>query len=268
LNTEDKPFLEYWAPKAFFTSRGASEITRFDERLPFGKSALFLDQLLKKRPLTEMERLNIGLLHADQERGSIPVGFSVLSGYLDSHPKDERALAGMAALTERMGRMDEHLRFLERTVALSPNDPVLLEQYAWEKFSRNRNVATPFAPFDASESERLLKRCIELTGDTVNFYRVRLGDQYFGIQQYQLAFENYRSALRLAEHYVTDRRIHQDVLLLQLAKCLRRLGNPSRAAGYALQAINANPENEEARDVFYSIWLFGGTGQRDTTAKQ
>jgi hypothetical protein len=46
------------------------------------------------------------------------------------------------------------------------------------------------------------------------------------------------------------------------------LGNPSRAAGYALQAINANPANEEARDVFYSIWLFGGTGQRDTTAKQ
>lgn len=268
LNTEDKPFLEHWAPKAFFTSRGATEITRFDERLVFGRSALLLDQLVKKRPLTDMERLNIGLLHAEQGRGNIPVGFSVLSGYLDSYPKDERALTGMAALTERMGRREEHIRFLERTVALAPNDPVLLEQYAWEKFSRDRNVATPYGPFDASESERLLKRCIELTADTVNFYRVRLADLYFGIQQYQLAFENYRSALRLAERYATDRRIHQDVLLLQLAKCLRRLGNPSRAAGYALQAINANPANEEARDVFYSIWLFGGTGQRDTTAKQ
>ena len=268
LNTEDKPFLEHWAPRAFFTNRGATEIIRFDERLAFGRSALFLDQLVKKRPLTDVERLNIGLLHAEQGRGNIPVGFSVLSGYLDSHPKDERALAGMAALTDRMGRREEHIRFLERTVALSPNAPVLLEQYAWKKFSRDRSVASPFGPFDASASEKLLKRCIELTADTVDFYRVRLADLYFGIQEYHLAFENYRSALRLRERYVPDGRIPQDVLLLQLAKCYRRLGQPGEAIGYALQAINANPTNEEARDVLYSVWLFGGTGQRDTTAKQ
>jgi tetratricopeptide (TPR) repeat protein len=268
LNTEDKPYLEHWAPKAFFTNRGATEILRYDERLVFGSSALLLDQLVKKRPLTDIERLNIGLLHAEQGRGNIPMGFSVLSGYLDSHPKDERALTGLAALTERMGRREEHVRFLARAVALSPNDPVLLEQYAWKKFSRDRSVATPFGPFDTSESEKLLKRCVVLTADTVDFYRVRLADLYFGIQQYQLAFENYRSALRLRERYAPDRRVPQDVLLLQLAKCYRRMGDPGKAADYAFQAITAKPTNEEARDEFYSIWLFGGTGQRDTTAKQ
>jgi tetratricopeptide (TPR) repeat protein len=119
-----------------------------------------------------------------------------------------------------------------------------------------------------TKSEQLLKRCVELTADTVDFYHIRLGDLYFDIQQFEPAFEHYHKALKLRERYASDRRVHQDVLLLQLAKCYRRLGDPGRAAGYSLQAININPTNEEARDLFYSIWLFGGTGQRDTTAKR
>jgi tetratricopeptide (TPR) repeat protein len=116
--------------------------------------------------------------------------------------------------------------------------------------------------------ERILKQCIQLSADTVDFYRVRLGDLYFGIQQFQLAFDNYRKALEIREKYVADRRVHQDVLLLQLAKCYRHLGDTGRAAGYALQAANINPKNEEAKDFFYSIWLFGGTNQADTRSKK
>ena len=62
--------------------------------------------------------------------------------------------------------------------------------------------------------------------------------------------------------------MHQDVLLLQLAKCYRRLGDTGRAVGYALQAADLNPRNEEAKDLVYSIWLFGGNNRRDTTLKR
>ena len=266
FNTEDKPLLEYWAPRAFYAGRGANEINRFDERLPFGRSALFLEKLTKQRPLTDEERLHIGLLHADVGRGNLSVGYSVLKSYLDLHPKDERALVALASLCERLGRKEEQLQLLARAMQVSPNDPALLEQYAWEAFMRDRSVATPFGSFDPSMSEKLLKRCIELTADTVDYYHVKLADLYFGIQQFSPAFDNYRKALQLREKYEPDRRIHQDVLLLQLAKCYRRLGDPGNAIGYALQAVNTNPTNEEARDFFYTVWLFGGTPERDTTA--
>jgi spermidine synthase len=268
LNTEDKPFLEYWAPKAFFVNRGANEINRFDERLVFGRSTLMLEKLIRKRPLTDEERLHIGLLHAAAGRGNIAVGYSMLFDYLKDYPKESRALVAMADLNDRMNRQQEQSMYLERAVAVSPNDPALLAEFAWDKFQRDRAVASSFGSFDATVPERILKQCIQISADTVDFYRIRLGDLYFGIQQFQSAFDNYLKALQLRERYAADRRVHQDVLLLQLAKCYRHIGDPGRAAGYALQAVNANPKNEEARDFFYSIYLFGGNIQRDTLSKR
>ncbi|HTY37123.1 MAG TPA: fused MFS/spermidine synthase [Bacteroidota bacterium] len=268
FNTEDKPLLEYWAPKAFFVNKGANEIHKFDERVAFHRTDLFLDELANTRGLTDEERLHVGLLHADAGRGNLSLGYSMLAGYLESHPKDVTALTALASLAERVGRKDEQLNLLGRAVALSPEDPVLLEQYAWGLFMRDRGVATQFAKFDVTSTEKMLNRCIELTGDTVDYYRIRLADMYFDIQDFEPAFNNYRKALQLREKYALDSRIRQDVLLLQLAKCYRRLGDTGRAAGYALQAININPHNEEARDFFYSTWLFGGTTKRELSPRK
>ena len=268
LNTEDKPLLEHWAPKAFFVNRGVTEINRFDERRVFGRSDLLLDQVMAKRALTDEEKLNIGMLHAEPNKGNLSIAYSMLADFLSAHPKDVRTLDALSSLCERLGRPEERIRYLERHVALVPEDPALLEQLAWAVYSSGRNLATAFTSFDASHAEKLLKRCVELSADTVDFYRVRMGDIYFGTQQYQLAFDSYRKALQIRERYTPDRRVHQDVLLLQLAKCYRRLGDTGRAVGYALQAADLNPRNEEAKDLVYSIWLFGGNNRRDTTLKR
>lgn len=268
LNTEDKPLLEHRAPKAFFVNKGVTEISRFDERRGFGRTDLLLDQLVAKRPLTDGERLNIGMLHAEPNKGNLAIAYSMLVDFLSEHPKDTRALALLSSLCERMGRPEERIRYLERLIALAPSDPTFLEQLAWSEYLAQRNVATAFTSFDVSHAEKLLKRCVELCSDTVDYYRVRMADLYFGIQQYQLAFDNYRKALEIRERFLPDSRVRQDVLLLQLAKCYRRLGDLGQAVGYALQAANLNPKNEEAKDLVYSIWLFGGNNKRDTTLKR
>ena len=126
-------------------------------------------------------------------------------------------------------------------------------------------VASSFAPYTAAASEQLLKRCVELSSDTVDYYRARLGDLYFDIQQYPAALDNYRRALLIREQYRPDRRLHQDVLLLQLAKCYRHLGRNDEAISYALQAAGFNQRNEEAKAFFYSLWTKGKASRRDST---
>jgi tetratricopeptide (TPR) repeat protein len=192
----------------------------------------------------------------------------MLVDFLAAHPKDLRTLDALSSLCERLGRPEERIRYLERQVVLAPGDPALLEQLAWAEYAGERTLATAFTSFDASRVEKLLKRCVELSTDTVDFYRVKTGDFYFGIQQYQLAFDNYRRALEIRERYAPDQRIHQDVLLLQLARCHRRLGDFGNAMSYALQAANLNPRNEDARDMVYSLWLFGSNVRRDSTLKR
>ncbi len=90
LNTEDKPLLEYRAPKAFFVNRGVTEMSRFDERRVFGRSDLLLDQVLAKRPLSDDEKLNIGLMHVQPNRGDLAIAYSMLSDFLASHPTNLR----------------------------------------------------------------------------------------------------------------------------------------------------------------------------------
>jgi spermidine synthase len=265
LNTEDRPLLEYGAPKAFFVNRGANEINRFDERRTFGGASIFLKLRVATRPLTDEERLHIGLLHADRNRGNPLLGYSMLEDYLRRHPNDVQAVREMAALTEKLGRGEEYLAYLGRLAQLSPDDPVVLEKYAWLKYSVGRSVASFFAPYTADLPEQFLKRCIALSGDTVDYYRARLGDLYFGIQQFPAALENYRRALLIREQYMPDLRVRQDVLLLQLAKCYRHLGDNSHAISYALQAAGFNPRNEEAKDLFYSIWTQGNARNLDSS---
>lgn len=243
LNTEDKPLLEYGAPRAFFVNRKATDITRFDERMAFGRSTLFLNQLLSRRSLSDEERLHIGLFHANFGRGNLSVGYSMLSGYLAAHPNDGRVLVALAGLADRLGRKEEQVRLLARAAAVYPEDPSVLEQYASAKFTSDRSVATPFAPFDASVPEKSLQRCIELTADTVDYYRIKLADLYFGMQQYQRAFESYRKAFQLREKYPPDPRIPQDVLLLQLVKCFRHLGDAGK--GVWLRVPGDQPESKE-----------------------
>ncbi len=268
LNAEDKPVLEYWAPRAFFANRGANEINRFDERRAFGGSTIFLKRRIDEKPLTDDEMLHIGLLHGDQARGNPLIGYSMLIDYLRRHPDNIAVLRVMSELVERLGRPEEHLKILERLAVLTPNDPVILEQYAWLRYSFDRPVASSFAPFHFEVSERLLKRCVELSGDSVDYYHARLGDLYFGTQQFRPALENYRRALQVREKYQPDPRLRQDALLLQLAKCFRHLGDNGRAAGYALQAANINPRNEEAKDLVYTIWTVGNTAPRDSSKKR
>ena len=109
----------------------------------------------------------------------------------------------------------------------------------------------------AEESENLFQKSIDLAADTVDRYRLRLADLYYGTQRYSKAGYQYARAIQIRGKYVGDLSVRDDVLFLQLARCLNQMGKDDRAIGYALQAININPRNEEARDFLYELWMKG-----------
>lgn len=260
LNTEDHPRLEYEAPRAFFVNRGVTSILRVDERMNFDTGTIALRSQDAGLSLSDDDLRRIGLLHVRTDRGNPLFGYSVLRSYLSRHPGDTLTLSAMVDGAERLKRIEDALDYLETLTKLKLNDPNILARYAWMRYSYERTRANALTGFSTAEYERLLHRSIQLVRDTVDRYRVALGDVYFGTQHYALAQDQYARALQIRADHRPDPNIREDVLYLQLARCLQRTGRPDRAMGYALQAVNLNPENREASDFLYEMW----TAARDT----
>ena len=254
-NSEDKPLLEYLAPRAFFINRGVGDVNRFDERARLRDSTLLLAQRIQRRPLTDAERLNIGILHARVNRGNSLLGHEMLAEVLKRNPRNPVVLRALADACDRLNRTEEALRYRKQLALEEPRNADALESYAWSSYTFGRTSANFISGFDTNESERLLRRCMTLAADTVDRYHVLLADIFFDTQRYAEARDEYRAALELRGVYLPDFRIRQDLLLLQLARCYRELGVDDRAAQFALQATQVNPNNEDAKDLIYEIWM-------------
>ncbi|MCI0694197.1 fused MFS/spermidine synthase [candidate division KSB1 bacterium] len=250
LNTEDRPLLEYRAPRAFFVNRGNLAFFTYDERMSFRNNELFLTQYLAQTPVTAEEWSRIGVLHATFPRGNITYGYSLLAAHHAAHADSVAALEKLAAAAEFLGRQEECLRYRQRLAKLKPNDAATLERYAWQRFTYDMPRASSTVGYDGSEIEALLKRSIACAADTVDRLRVRLGDFYYKTLRFAEAEENYRKALSIREIHTPDPGASQDDLLLRLSRALYHAGQADQALTYAAQAWLENPENEQVRTFF------------------
>ena len=261
FNTEDHPRVEYGAPSAFFVNKGI-HLSGFDDRMRCDSIALQLRILSAVRRLTDEELWNIGMLHTENLRGNTSFGYGVLTELRLRRPKDIRLLALLAEVAERLQLSDEAIGYRKTLLELQPDDPNVLERYAWTKYSHERIHTNILSPRETKEYERLLRKSIALVSDTVDRYRARLADIFFGTQRYALAMDQYARTIQIRAAYTHSSNIQDDVLFLQLARCLRYLHKDGRAAGFALEALKFNPQNEEAKDLFYDIWTKGILPQR------
>jgi tetratricopeptide (TPR) repeat protein len=257
LNTEDHPRLEYGAPKTFFIDAGVSELDRFDERMRYDSVDNQLKKLIENKMLTDEELRNIGFFHTERQSSYFRFGYAVLCELQKKYQKDTPLLERLAKTTEILNLPEEALSYYKKLAELEPTNPIMLEKYAWLKYSIERNRTTMLTPFDTKESEDLLHKSISLAIDTVDRYRLRLADLYYGTQRYAKAADQYERTIQIRNKYEGDLNIRDDAVFLQLARCLDRIGKNDRAIGYAVQAVNINPKNEEAKDLVYELWTKG-----------
>jgi tetratricopeptide (TPR) repeat protein len=257
LNTEDHPRLEYDAPKAFFIDAGVSELGRFDEHMRCDSIDNQLKNRLENKLLTDEELRNIGFFHTNRRTGNFRFGYAVLRELQKKNQKDVLLLKQLAKTAEILNLSEEALSYYKKLAELEPTNPDMLEKYAWLKYSIEHNRLTMLTPIDTKESEDLLNKSISLTTDTVDRYRLKLAEIYFGTQRYAKAGNQYMRTIQIRNKYEGELNIQDDVIFLQLARCLTQIGKNDRAIGYAVQAAIINPKNEEARDLVYELWTKG-----------
>ncbi len=255
FNTENKPYLEYWAPRAFFMNRGVPEYLQLDERMKFNGDSLLFRKYIRAHPLNIPERLNVAFLHSISDRGNLQLAYSFLNEHQQNHPNEIPILSKLADVSEQLGQTETSKEYLHRLSLEAPNDVRTLERYAWLLYSTERIKASPEERFNIDEPVRLLQRCITLAGDTLDRVRIRLGDVYFGSQQFHEAAQQYLRALELRSAYRGDASIPYDVLFMKLAHSLYNNGEQAKALEFAAQASLWNDDSEEIKDFMYNIMM-------------
>ena len=266
LNTEDKPFLEYASPRAFFINKGVPEFLTYDERLKFSDNELLLQSYDREYGLTDSAQLNIGMLQSSQWWGNARFAYSVLSEYNKKHPADLKALMRLAEVAEQLDRIDESISYWKILSTQQPNNPSIIAKYAWITFVHHRLIASALSPYNFEESENLLLRCITLTADTVDSYHIILGDIYFGSQKYSEAAQHYLRAAELRKSHDFDPHVTLDALFAKLAKALYYSGNTAEALQFAVQASMWNPASEEIKQLVYKIVMKQTFENRETSS--
>jgi spermidine synthase/tetratricopeptide (TPR) repeat protein len=257
LNTEDLPRLEYGAPRAFFVNRGVKGLEPFDQRLHVGRQPLPLQRRWQNAPFSMDELSDAARWHENAVRGTPSLAYQFLAEMHRRDPRNVAVISRYADIAVRVGNIEEGLQLLRKRVELDPRDPEALEVLAWKLFDAGQRNATSFASASTDESERLLRRAVEIVKDTVDRYRVRLADIMYAEGRYRQAMDQYARAIQLRETHRPDPYIAQDQLFTRLAMCLYQVGDRSRAAGYALRATQLNPRNELARDLVFRLWTEG-----------
>lgn len=254
VNTEDEPYLEYNAPRAFFTGKKVSEYRFYDERANIVSDQLFLSAYSKSFPLSAEDKFKIALVQSDAARGEQKLAYSLLTTLHEQLPNDQEVLIRLAVLAGQMGKEDVRLVLYRKLLRLRPNDPAVISQYAWFSFIQQRASATYLQPRIDEETERLMLRCVDLTNDTVDVYHTRLADMYFAVQQFDKAVRHYSRVLEIRKLHVyfAESEATADILL-NLSRSYYYGGNLKKALEYGAHASIMNPADEEIKDYIYKI---------------
>ncbi len=246
LNTENIPYLEYSAPRAFYINRGVGDFFTYDMRMRFDAENFLLREYSRLRNLTELEMLNIGRLHANNRRGNISFAYAVMNQLYEEYPDSEAGLKALISLSEAIGRRDQYSYLVRKLYENGQDNHEAVAAYGWDRYRDVRSKTSGITDFDPAPYAELIERSANLAEGKVDTYFARLGDMYYGIQNYEEAERYYRRAIHVRAEHGSSGEVQADALFLQLARSLYYLGDYEEGRGYAIQAIMANFRNKEA----------------------
>lgn len=255
LNTNNFPFLEYQAPRAFFLDSEASLHREFDERnRTLRNTDLELARYMTGRKPSAEELLN-SIAYFDDSIGMLTrLKVSAAAGWLELDP-DAQLSTEMA---EEMGHSDL-MATLGKTESIYLNDPSNPD-------NANMYADALLAVYDLTRSavfsaDRVAGSLMEIlplasgsNSEKRGLYTYRLGQVLFdqGLYEEAIVQLNEVVAMMEAEEQV-DPAVQPDFLLIYLGKALMKLDRFNEAIPFFQMAYELNPGNSVAAFYFAEL---------------
>lgn len=125
LNTDDYPLLEYLAPRALYVGASAKKIVADDQRL-LPSRGLLLEQYMAQHTPTQEDYLSVINIFTDVNTPNYDIALKVAEYYLTRWPNDDRVAFLASWMLERMGRIDESLKYATSAARLGNKDATAL----------------------------------------------------------------------------------------------------------------------------------------------
>ncbi|MBI1748918.1 MAG: fused MFS/spermidine synthase [Acidobacteria bacterium] len=247
VNRDDRPLLEYRAPRAFYLGVSSNLIYRSDLR--FGaRNDLFLSQYMAKHPLTTAAYRNLLRFFRNEHTRNDRLAYSICERLAQDNPEDPEIKLTLANLSFMRGRQERALALLQGAVHEAAPSVALMEQYADLNFGFQIPLDSLFNKQDLRETVQYLRRCLESSTDK-DRYLIKLAQTYHAMERYRealpllLGAEQFRQA---APKKSPMPGYGDDSMFLLIGKTYYQLSDYGRADIYFQKCLETNPGNTEA----------------------
>lgn len=246
VNRDDRPLLEYRAPRAFYLGENSNLVSRSDLRFS-ARNDLFLSQYMKDHPLTAETYRNLLRLFREDRTRNDRLAYSICERLAQEDPSDPEVRLTLANLSASRGRPERALALLQSAMSETGSTVPLMEQYADLTFSRQLPLDSVFNKQNLDETVRYLQRCLKVSGEK-DRYLIKLAQTYQAMELYREALSLLLTAEQTRHSSPAPARSgYSDETLYQIiGRTYYQLSEYAHARDYFQRCLRINPANTEA----------------------
>ncbi len=250
-NTEEYPYLEYMAPRAFFLNQVASTPYNLDTRLMLGDTTLLINKYLVTHTGVPEEYRELGEFCRDRRRGEYGLAEHAFEKYLDLVPGDPDVALAYANVLEQLGKREHSKVVLRQLLDRQAPKIDVITMYARMLYQQYDQQSSFIAHGDSKELEKMIAKGRALGKDSTQSFLVlqALLDYHEG--RYREALKCFRMIMKFRESTsMGDSFLDEDKLLTYAAVAAVESDDIILAITYADQALEIDPRSPLAMSVF------------------
>lgn len=255
-NTEENPYLEYMAPRAFFNNEIADVCYAFDARMQSMDTTLLLHSYLSSHTCSPDEYRDLGYYFYGKSKYEYRLAQQAFEKYLELIPGDTEASLRYADILDRMGERIRNMAVMEKIIKSSSSNIPALTAYARLMYREREAQSSFLVHTDPGRLQRLIAEGRTLTKDSVQSFLVLQALLDYQEGRFREALSGFRKIMRFRERYdVDDPMLSDERMLTFAAVAALETDNIMTAVTFADQALDINPRNPLAMSVFYKAKL-------------
>jgi tetratricopeptide (TPR) repeat protein len=253
-NTEEYPYLEYMAPRAFFLKQDANTPHNLDTRLKLGDTTLLVNKYLATHASVPEEYRELGEFYSDRRRTEYRLAENAFRLYLALVPGDQMAAMLYADVLERLGKREHSKAILEHLLSQKTQKIDVITMYARVLYQQYEQQSSFLAHGDSKELEKMIAKGRAMEKDSSQSFLVLQALLDYNEGRYREALKGFRMIMKLRESTsMSDPFLGEDKLLAYAAVAAVESNDIILALTYANQVLEIDSRNPLAMSVFQRV---------------